>query len=684
MKKLAICFVFFILTPSVFADWYYNSKNIVVNIEISSDVEFVPKTSNWYVDSASVNLSFFPKETKTQRLANFHTYPDADSRSNLLRFKWKSPESKAAFKVSTDVETVNTITEVKEKIKFPIEELGEDLAVYTKPSATIDSGSSDIIKTASEIVKGEDDLYAAVFKIADWTKNNINYNLSTLTAEVSQKASWVLQNKQGVCDELTSLFIALLRSVGVPAKFVSGVSYTNSELFSENWGPHGWAEVYFPGHGWIPFDVTYGEFGWVDPTHIKFKESIDSDEPSTYYQWLGRDTDLKTKNLDVKTKLIDKIGSYKVPLNLESNPLKSSVSFGSYNLIEASIENPNDFYYSNELYLSKPKEVKIIGKEARSVLLMPKEKKKVSWIIKVDDNLDRGYSYSFPIVVSTLNNLSSKTIFTSSIRDKSVSFDYASEISKLLEEEKSKKYSGNVLFECKPEKSDFYEYESIMLYCSIKNTGNIFLDDINICFENMCNKFDLGISQTKNIVFDINNSNIGVRDSQVTLRNYLISNIYDVRFKIDDTPKIDIKSLDYPASVSYNENFTVSFAISKKSQSNPKDVEVVFKQNGIEKKWNIDEMSEDRSFVLRFTGRQLKYGENNNEISVTYYDGLKKQYTTAHDFSIFASSSNLIQISILYLNSLASISTEAMAMMLLAGTIAFIIIVLLVFRGNKS
>ena len=288
MKKLVLLAILFVLIPSVLADWFYNSQNIVASINIQGDAEVVPLTPSGYIESATINMTFFPKQTDTQELLKFYTSPKAELTDKALKFTWKNPEGSIGFRVDADVKTINNIVKIRQKIDFPIQELPDDVIPYTKPSETIDSGNEGIIRIASELARGEDDLYAAVFKIADWTKNNINYNLSTLTAEVSQKASWVLENRQGVCDELTSLFIALLRAVGIPARFVSGLSYTNSDLFPEKWGPHGWAEVYFPGYGWVPFDVTYGEFGWVDPTHIKFKDSIDSDEPSTYYQWLGR------------------------------------------------------------------------------------------------------------------------------------------------------------------------------------------------------------------------------------------------------------------------------------------------------------------------------------------------------------------------------------------------------------
>ncbi len=686
MKKWVIFFLLFIVMPSVFADWFYNSQNIIANIDIYSDAEVVPLTPSGYIESATINLTFFPKHTLSQELLKFTTIPQAEITDETLKFIWKRPEDKIDFRLNANVKTTNTIKEIREKIKFPIERLPEDIIKYTKPSETIDSNNEDIIKIASELAKGEDDLYVAVFKIADWTKNNIEYDLSTLTAEVSQKASWVLQNKQGVCDELTSLFIALLRAVGVPARFVSGIAYTNSPLFPEQWGPHGWAEVYFPGYGWVPFDVTYGEFGWIDPTHIKFKESIDSDEPSTYYQWLGRNADLKTRKLDIKTNLVNTLGYFKVPLNLEASAVKKAVNFGSYNLVEVAIENLNDFYYATELSLNKPQEVKIIGSELKSILLLPREKKKILWMLKVDDNLDRRYSYTFPLIIATLSNISSETNFISNTREKHVSFEEIEQIAKILEQEKEKKYSGNVDFNCESERGEFFQYEDVKVYCNIRNTGNIFLDDVDVCFENKCERVSLGISQSKNVTFDIEKSKVGYRESEVTLKSGLVSKISYVNFKITDEPKIEIEELQFPINVSYNENFTISFTLEKKSFANPKNIEVIFDQNGIQKKWSFDELTENKKFALRFVGNQLRYGKNDNKINVHYSDGLNKKYNAYQEFSIELPKARVTQRFVLALNAIGAvferIGLATIAMMLLVGSIAYIVVIFLVFRKS--
>ncbi|MBI2657125.1 hypothetical protein HYX08_00340 [Candidatus Woesearchaeota archaeon] len=682
MKKLAVLLLLFFILPSSFAEWYQDSGNIVTGIDISSSAEIVQTSSSGYIDSAAVNMTFFPKQTETQELLKLKTEPLADFTGDSLKFKWNMPQGAISFRINANVKTINTIPQVRQKISFPINDLPKEIVVYTMPSETIDSNDEAIVKIASELAKGEDDLYAAVFKIADWTKNNINYNLSTLTADVSQKASWVLENRQGVCDELTSLFIALLRAVGIPARFVSGLSYTESELFPEKWGPHGWAEVYFPDYGWVPFDVTYGEFGWVDPTHIKFKDSVDSDEPSTYYSWIGRNADLKTNKLDINAELIEKTGYYKAPLNLESSSLKQSVGFGSYNLLEADVENLNDFYFATELKLSRPKEVSVTGPEAKSILLLPRERKKVFWTLKISDDLDSRYSYTFPLVVSASNGIKSETSFASGARERFVSFSEIKQAADLFEEEKEKKYSGNVLLGCSIPKPEFYGYEDVNVYCTAKNTGNIYLEGIDVCFEGKCEKMSLGISQSKNVTFGIKKTEFGFREVPVTLRSDLVSKASYVAFKINDAPEISIKELEFPANAGYGENFTVSFILAKESFSNPKNVEVIFARGGFEKKWSMNELAENRKFVLDFAGRQLKYGKNNYKISVNYFDGLGKKYSANREFSIDLTDATMPQRALLWFNNLEQ-SLETVVIMISIVGIVFLILIGWVWRKRR-
>lgn len=65
--------------------------------------------------------------------------------------------------------------------------------------------------------------------------------------------------KKGASCELAHVFIAAARSVGIPARFVSGYLASESdgaERAAEASDLHGWAEAYVEGLGWIGFDPT--------------------------------------------------------------------------------------------------------------------------------------------------------------------------------------------------------------------------------------------------------------------------------------------------------------------------------------------------------------------------------------------------------------------------------------------
>jgi hypothetical protein len=91
--------------------------------------------------------------------------------------------------------------------------------------------------------------------------------------------------------------------------------------------------------------------------------------------------------------------------------------------------------------------------------------------------------------------------------------------------------------------------------------------------------------------------------------------------------------------------------LAKKSASSPKNVEVIFIQNGIEKRWEIEELSEDRKFVLNFAAKQLKYGKNSHMINLRYFDGLNMQYAVNKEFSVDLTNASLWQRLLLWLNS---------------------------------
>lgn len=64
---------------------------------------------------------------------------------------------------------------------------------------------------------------------------------------------YVIDEKHGDCGQVSLLYISLMRSLGVPARWESGWAIHPNSV-----GYHDWAEVYFEGIGWVPVDVSFG------------------------------------------------------------------------------------------------------------------------------------------------------------------------------------------------------------------------------------------------------------------------------------------------------------------------------------------------------------------------------------------------------------------------------------------
>ncbi len=521
-------------------------------------------------------------------------------------------------------------------------------------------------------------------KVAEWTKNNIDYNLSTLTAKASLKASWVLEHRQGVCDELTSLFIAMLRSLGIPTKFISGVAYTNSPMFPENWGSHGWAEVYFPGYGWVPYDVTYGQFGYIDPTHVKLKEAIDGNEPSVQYKWVSRNIELDTEELDIDASVAEKRGRAKNLINLDVNVLRESVDFGSYNLVEVALENLEDYYISSEIYISRPKEVEVIEDVFKDVLLKPREKKNVFWIVKLTGNLQPNFIYTFPITIGTIRNFTKSTSFKSVEKDIDYSFEEIQSILQQKKEEEEKIYSKDVEIDCDMDKKEFYSYEKALVQCKIKNIGNIFMEDLNICFESECSKSDLGIVQEKSFNFSVEKFVEGRQESLFKVENADVSKAKYVEYNVLDKPEIKVKGIEFPNSVEYYDSFEVSFLLGKESSSIPVNVEINFAQNNLKKTWVVNELPENRKFVINLIGKELRKGANEFNVIVNYEDRNGRNYETKEAFVVELVNLSLIQNVLLVVNSfirkLENLAPKSLLFVLIGIVFVFIVVILIIFR----
>lgn len=77
----------------------------------------------------------------------------------------------------------------------------------------------------------------------------------------------VLQHQAGVCQDFAHLLLKILRTLGVPCRYVSGYICPNKNGMRGEGATHAWIEAWIPQYGWAGIDPTNNV--WVTNNHVK-------------------------------------------------------------------------------------------------------------------------------------------------------------------------------------------------------------------------------------------------------------------------------------------------------------------------------------------------------------------------------------------------------------------------------
>lgn len=167
----------------------------------------------------------------------------------------------------------------------------EALDFYRKATADIESGSDEIITLAERITASANTDYEKARFVHDWIAENIWYDLDAADKYPNiphKTALSVLHDKRGVCEGYSRLTAAMLRSLNIPCKVVTG-ELGHMTMPSALGEPHAWNEFYADGR-WINLDVTsdsrnYYQNGKLGEQHPVYDTNLISDtyfDPSLY------------------------------------------------------------------------------------------------------------------------------------------------------------------------------------------------------------------------------------------------------------------------------------------------------------------------------------------------------------------------------------------------------------------
>jgi len=87
-----------------------------------------------------------------------------------------------------------------------------------------------------------------------------DFKYDPVATTVATPLEEVLEKRRGVCQDFAHLGIACLRSLGLPARYVSGYLRTHAPAGKERLvgadASHAWFSVFCPSTGWLDFDPT--------------------------------------------------------------------------------------------------------------------------------------------------------------------------------------------------------------------------------------------------------------------------------------------------------------------------------------------------------------------------------------------------------------------------------------------
>lgn len=178
---------------------------------------------------------------------------------------------------------------------------------------------------AEKITAGKKSNREKAFAIYDWTVENMFRDPNTKGCGLGE-VDTLVRTLGGKCGDIHSVYVALARAAGVPAREVWGIRIPGGKGGDMTKAQHCWAEWYSPGYGWVvvdPADVRKAilekkislehakplreyYFGAVDESRIAVGTGRDvvlnppqSGEPLNYFMYPYAEADGKVLNEDL-------------------------------------------------------------------------------------------------------------------------------------------------------------------------------------------------------------------------------------------------------------------------------------------------------------------------------------------------------------------------------------------------
>ncbi|MBA0882306.1 transglutaminase family protein [Flavobacterium undicola] len=108
------------------------------------------------------------------------------------------------------------------------------------------------------------------YQCSQYIYTNFTYTKGITNIETT--VDEILGHRKGVCQDFAHVLLQLLRTAGIPSRYVSGYICPNESGLRGEGATHAWVEIYTPKQGWLGIDPTNNI--WTMDNHVKLSVGI--------------------------------------------------------------------------------------------------------------------------------------------------------------------------------------------------------------------------------------------------------------------------------------------------------------------------------------------------------------------------------------------------------------------------
>ncbi len=319
MRLMLIIFILCLSNIPLYAK--ERAVEVTINFNLSAPPD-ANKVRLWVpYPTSDVNQDVFNIQI-SGNFSNSGVYREGEHGNTILFAEWLGNKKERLLTYRFKVRRKEVVTKDFPKKELPFSK--NEFADYLKPSKMMPLDGK-VAEYAEKITKGKKTVLEKAQAIYDWIVENMHRDPNVKGCGFGD-VERLLVTMGGKCADIHSVFVALSRAAGIPAREVFGIRIPKGKEGNMTKAQHCWAEFYLPGYGWVvvdPADVRKAileqkltleqakplreyYFGTVDENRIAFGTGRDvilnppqSGEPLNYFMYPYAEIDGKPLNEDI-------------------------------------------------------------------------------------------------------------------------------------------------------------------------------------------------------------------------------------------------------------------------------------------------------------------------------------------------------------------------------------------------